>query len=250
MTLMAISLFLFGLLIGSFLNVVIYRLPREESIVFPASHCPACQKAIRWYDNIPLISYVLLLGKCRWCRARIPFRYPIVEFLNGAGYLSLLYRFGWGWNLAAYSLLYSALLAITFIDLSHQIVPDVITYPGMVIGLIFSSTLLPVGFVNALIGLFLGGGLFYLVAFLSKGGMGGGDIKLIAMIGTFTGWKSVLLTIFISAFAGSLIGIVLMLFFGKGRKFPVPFGPFLALGALCSIFWGEKIILWYTRLGA
>ena len=243
------SIFLFGTILGSFLNVVIYRVPREESIVFPSSYCPFFRRPVRWSDNIPLLGYGLLRGRCRFCRKRIPFRYPLVEFLNGIGYVYLTFRFGLTGSCLVYSLFYSALLVITFIDLSHQIVPDRITLPGMAIGLVVSSTLLQTGFLNAVIGLFLGGGLFYLVALLSKGGMGGGDIKLIAMIGAFAGWKAVLLTIFISAFTGSLLGIGLMLFMGKTRKYPVPFGPFLALGAMVSILWGNPILTWYTHLG-
>ncbi|MHB8483082.1 MAG: prepilin peptidase [Nitrospiria bacterium] len=245
-----ITVFLTGVVIGSFLNVAIYRLPREESIVFPASHCPSCRQPIPWYDNIPLIGFILLKGRCRFCHEAISFRYLIVELLNGLGYLFLLRQFGPGWECLAYSILYSSLLVITFIDLSHQIVPDVITLPGMVIGVLVSSTLLSIGLVNSVTGLFLGGLLFYLVAVLSRGGMGGGDIKLIAMIGAFIGWKAVLLTIFVSALTGSILGICLMIFMGKNRKYPVPFGPFLALGAMVSVVWGNEIIFWYTHLGA
>lgn len=244
-----ITIFLLGLIIGSFLNVAIYRIPREESIVLPASHCPACRQPIPWYDNIPLIGYLLLKGRCRSCRESISIRYPFVELLNGLGYIFLLHEFGLNWEWAAYSAFYSSLVVVTFIDLAHQIVPDLITLPGMVIGVIVSSTVLPTGFFNSFIGLFLGGVLFYLVAMLSRGGMGGGDIKLIAMIGAFTGWKAVLLTIFVSAFAGSILGIILMIFLGKSRKYPVPFGPFLASGAMISILWGNPIIYWYTHLG-
>ncbi|MBI1824206.1 MAG: prepilin peptidase [Nitrospirae bacterium] len=249
MTLIDISVFILGTLIGSFLNVVIYRIPREESIVFPSSHCPLCRHPIFWYDNIPLFGFLFLKGRCRFCHGAISIRYPFVEAMNGLGYLFLVHQFGLSWIWLAYSLLYSSLLAVTFIDLDHQIVPDVITLPGLVIGVIISSTILPTGLINSLIGLFLGGGLFYLVALVSRGGMGGGDIKLIAMIGAFAGWKAVLLTIFISAFTGSVLGIILMIFKGKSRKYPVPFGPFLALGAMISILWGNPIIYWYTHLG-
>ncbi len=248
-TFLYVSTFLLGLVIGSFLNVAIHRIPREESIVFPASRCPSCKEPIRWYDNIPVVGFILLRGKCRSCHKAISFFYPLVELLNGLGYLFLLHQFGPGWEWGAYAALYSSLLVVTFIDLAHQIVPDVITLPGMVIGVIVSSTLLPVGGLNSVAGLFLGGVLFYLVAVLSRGGMGGGDIKLIAMIGAFIGWKAVLLAIFVSALAGSVTGVFLMIFLGKGRKDPVPFGPFLALGAMVSIVWGSPIIYWYTHLG-
>ncbi len=149
---------------------------------------------------------------------------------------------------AIYSLLFSALVVITFIDLDHQIIPDLITLPGIPIGFLLASTVLPAGIKNSIIGIFLGGGLLYLVALISRGGMGGGDIKLMAMVGAFLGWKAVLLTIFIGSLLGSIVGIFLMVFKGRGRKHPVPFGPFLSLGTIVSIFWGKEIIWWYLNL--
>lgn len=149
---------------------------------------------------------------------------------------------------AIYSLLFSALVVITFIDLDHQIIPDLITLPGIPIGFLLASIVLPAGIKNSIIGIFLGGGLLYLVALISRGGMGGGDIKLMAMVGAFLGWKAVLLTIFIGSLSGSIVGIFLMVFKGKGRKHPVPFGPFLSLGTIVSIFWGKEIIWWYLNL--
>lgn len=241
--------FLFGSVIGSFLNVCIYRMPRKESIVFPASHCPKCDANIKPYDNIPIISYIFLRGRCRGCGKKISLLYPFVEFLNAAGYAFIIYKFGPNINSLIYALFYSSLIVVTFIDLEHQIIPDRITLPGIVIGFVLGAAVLPVGWLNSLIGLFLGGGLFYLVAVLSRGGMGGGDIKLIAMIGAFLGWQSVLLTIFLGALAGSVVGISLMIFKGKGRKYPVPFGPFLALGAVAALFWGNYIINWYINFG-
>jgi len=249
-----VVVFILGLLIGSFLNVCIYRLPRQESIVFPASHCTACQKPIRPYDNIPLVSFLFLRGRCRSCRAPISWRYPLIELLHGLGYLSILYQFGYSVQTLIYALFFSSLVVVTFIDLSHQIVPDVITLPGMVLGLVAASTVLPPGPINSLVGLFLGGGLFYLVAVLSiallkKEGMGGGDIKLIAMIGAFLGWKGMLLTIFLAALTGSITGLFLVFIQGRNRAEPIPFGPFLALGAMVSLFWGAEILDWYLHLG-
>lgn len=241
---------IFGLIIGSFLNVCIHRLPINESLMTPSSRCPACRRPIRWQDNIPVISFFILHGRCRDCGQPISWRYPLVELANGTGYVLLVWQFGVGSQTAVYALLYSSLLVITFIDLDYQIIPDRITLPGMVVGLAASSVILPLGFVNALIGLLLGGGLFYGVAAASRGGMGGGDIKLIAMIGAFLGWKQALLTIFIGALAGSVIGLFLMVFKGKSRKHPVPFGPFLSLGAVVSLFAGPAIWNWYQRLGA
>ncbi|MEK6684321.1 MAG: prepilin peptidase [Nitrospirota bacterium] len=241
---------IFGLIIGSFLNVCIHRLPINESLMAPSSRCPACRHPVRWRDNIPVISFLVLRGRCRDCGQPISWRYPLVELANGVGYVLLIWQFGIGLPTAVYALLYSSLLVITLIDLDHQIIPDVITYPGMVLGLAASSVILPLGFLNALVGLLLGGALFYGVAAASRGGMGGGDIKLIAMIGAFLGWKQVLLTIFIGALAGSVVGLFLMAFKGKSRKYAVPFGPFLSLGAVVCVFAGPAIWNWYQRLGA
>jgi leader peptidase (prepilin peptidase)/N-methyltransferase len=249
MTIVYLVTGIFGALIGSFLNVCIYRIPRSESVVLPRSHCPNCKTIVSFYDNLPIASFLLLRGRCRHCHTSISWRYPLVEIINTVGYLFLLWKFGLGWQFVVYALLFSALVVVTFIDLSHQIVPDRITLPGMIVGALAAATVLPAGLINALIGIFLGGGLFYLVAVLSRGGMGGGDIKLIAMIGAFLGWRDVLLTIFIAALAGSVVGLYLMVVKGKGRKYPVPFGPFLALGAVVSLCWGTEILFWYSQLG-
>lgn len=248
-------IFIFGLVMGSFVNVCIHRLPREESVVTPPSHCPSCGKGIRPYDNIPLISFMLLLGRCRFCRTPISIRYFLVELIHGGGALLILRQFGFSPESLVYFLFFAALITITCIDLDHQIIPDLITLPGIGIGLIASSTLLPSGPVNAIIGLLLGGGLFYLVAILSvallkKEGMGGGDIKLIAMIGAFLGWKAVLLTIFIAALFGSVIGLFLIGVKGRNRAEPIPFGPFLALGAMISLFWGHLLLQIYLSIGS
>lgn len=249
-----IIVFILGLLIGSFLNVCIYRLPRGESIVFPSSHCPSCNKPVKPYDNIPVLSFIFLRGKCRSCGVPISWQYPMVELLHGLGYVFILYQFGVSLQTLVYSLFFSSLVVVTFIDLSHQIVPDVITLPGMVLGLIAGSTILPLGALRSFVGLALGGGLFYLIAVLSiavlkKEGMGGGDIKLIAMIGAFIGWKGMLLTIFLAAVSGSVSGLLLIFLKGRNRSEPIPFGPFLALGALVSLFWGSEILGWYLQFG-
>ena len=237
-----------GLVIGSFLNVCIWRIPRGESLVTPSSHCPSCGRSISIYDNIPIVSFIGLRGRCRHCRLPISVRYPVVELINGVGYALLIWRYGSQWHTLVYALLFSALVVITFIDIDHQIIPDRITLPGMVLGLMAAAWVLPHGFWDASAGLLLGGGLFYLIAILSRGGMGGGDIKMIAMVGAFLGWKAVLLTIFLGALTGSLMGLFLILFHGKNRKTPVPFGPFLSLGGWVSIFFGQEIIQWYQTL--
>jgi len=247
--------FIFGLIVGSFLNVCIYRLPRNMSIISPASSCPACNTPIKPLDNIPVLSYIFLRGRCRKCGKKISIRYPAVELLNSILYVAVFYFFGLGWHLPFLLFFSSAMIVITFIDLDFQIIPDMITIPGIAIGLVSASFLLPdpfslsiVGFKNSIAGLFLGGGLFYLIAVLSRGGMGGGDIKMMAMVGAFMGWKAVLLTTFIGSLAGSIFGIFLMVFRGKGRKTKVPFGPFLAFGAMFTMFFGGKILKWYFHL--
>ncbi len=247
--------FLLGAIVGSFLNVCIYRLPKGLSIVFPQSHCPSCRTPIRPYDNIPILSFFLLRGRCRRCKTKISLRYPLVEALNGFMYTLVLWRFGPGWHMPFLLVFCSAMIIITFIDLDIQLIPDVITLPGIVIGLVAGSLILPdpfergslLGFKYSVIGLFSGGLLFYLIAVLSRGGMGGGDIKMMAMIGAFAGWKSVLLTTFAGSLLGSLVGISLMVFKGKGRKTKIPFGPFLALGALISLFYGQEIAAFYLN---
>jgi leader peptidase (prepilin peptidase)/N-methyltransferase len=246
-----------GLLIGSFLNVCIYRLPRDLSIVFPASHCTSCDTPIHPWDNIPVVSYLILGGKCRKCSAGIAFRYPLVEALNAFLYCAVLWRYGVGWHSLVYAVLVSCLIVITFIDLDFQIIPDRITLTGIPLGLLAGSLLLPdpfmradsLGFSSSVIGFLVGGGFFYLVAVLSRGGMGGGDIKLMAMIGGLMGWKAIILTTFIGSLSGSVIGIFLMVFKGKGRKTKVPFGPFLALGVLVTLFFAQEIIIWYLSRG-
>ena len=199
---------------------------------------------------------MLLGGKCRKCSAGISFRYPLVEALNAFLYCAVLWRYGIGWPSLIYGVLVSSLIVITFIDLDFQIIPDRITLTGIPIGLVAGALLLPdpflradlLGFKSSFAGFLVGGGFFYLVAVLSRGGMGGGDIKLMAMVGGLMGWKTVLLTTFIGSLTGSVIGIFLMVFKGKGRKTKVPFGPFLALGALASLFFAQEILLWYLSL--
>ncbi len=244
---------LLGALIGSFLNVCIYRLPRHESIAWPGSHCPACSHPIAWYDNIPFVSYLVLRGRCRHCAVRIPWRYPVVEALNALGYVGLLWFFGATWSAVAYGMLYSALLVVAGTDLSHKVIPDVITFPGIVVGLLSAATILPLGLVNGLIGLLVGGGILWLLAWASpflfgKEGMGGGDIKLLAMIGAFLGWKPALMTIMVGSFLGSLVGITLIAARVIKREDYIPFGPFLVCGALVALFFGQSILDWYQGL--
>ncbi len=244
--------FLFGAIVGSFLNVCIYRLPREESIVFPGSHCPYCKTPIRFYDNIPIISYILLRGKCRYCSHIISPQYPIIEGLTAFSSVLLFIKYGISLNYLIYFAFVSALIVITVIDLYHQIIHDVISLPGIGVGLLSSLILSNITFWESLIGIISGGGILFLVAvgyqwLFKREGMGGGDVKLLAMIGAFLGWKSVFLTIILSSFIGSVVGIVLIAIKGKNLKYAIPFGPFLSLGAVISLFYQNEIIYWYLR---
>ncbi len=243
-----VEFFLYGLVVGSFLNVCIYRIPRKKSVVSPPSACPSCGIKIKPWHNIPLVSYVMLRGRCAYCGAGISPRYPLIEFLNAIFYIAALNRFGPSPAGILAMVLISALIVVTFIDLEHQIIPDRITLPGIVLGLVLGPLVFKTGFINSLIGMALGGGTFYLIAVASRGGMGGGDIKLIAMIGAFLGWKAVLLTIFVGSFLGAIVGIWLMIFKGMKRKTPIPFGPFLVVGAMSAIFYGSVFFQWYGRL--
>jgi len=240
---------LLGLLVGSFLNVCIYRLPRRESIVFPASHCPACGAAIRPWDNVPILAWLWLRGRCRDCRAPIAWRYPLVEAVNGAAWGWLAWRYGLRGEALAYALFFSTLLVVTLIDLDYQIIPDRISLPGIPIAMVTAVAIGRLTWLDALLGAALPAVLFLAVFVLSRGGMGLGDVKLIAMIGAFLGWQLALLTILVAACGGSLVGVAMMLFQGKGRKTAVPFGPFLALGAVVSLLWGAQLLRWYLALG-
>lgn len=248
-----ISSIIFGALIGSFLNVCILRLPQEESIVTPGSHCPHCKKPITFYDNIPLVSYLVLKGKCRQCRGSISLQYPLIEGITALSSLLLIMKFGPSLSFLFYFSFVAALIVITVIDLYHQIIPDVISLPGIGVGLLASLMIPQITFFNSLIGILIGGGSLFLVATLyqwlfKREGMGGGDVKLLAMIGAFLGWKAVILTILLSSLIGSITGIIIMVSKGKDFKYAIPFGPFLSLGAVISLFYGENLIRWYLYL--
>jgi leader peptidase (prepilin peptidase)/N-methyltransferase len=246
--------FVFGAVVGSFLNVCICRIPKDESVVSPPSHCPRCDYQIRWYENIPLFSYILLRGNCRGCGTHISLQYPLVELLNGLLTLALFIKFGPTLTFLALFLFCSALVVITFIDLEHQIIPDEISLSGIVIGFVFSFILPWQTWLNSLLGILLGGGSLLLVAYsyqwlTGKEGMGGGDIKLLAMMGAFLGWKSVLFIVFASSLIGSVVGVTMMLVQKKDSKLAIPFGPYLAFGAVLYIFFGRQLIHWYLNLG-
>jgi len=248
--LVLLPVFAFGAIIGSFLNVCIVRLPHDRSVVRPRSHCPRCQTMIAWYDNVPLLSYVLLGGCCRACRTRISPLYPAVEALTGALAVALWIRLGPTLAFAGYLAFAAALVTITFIDLDHRIIPDVISLPGIALGLLLSFVSPLVRPFDALLGAVAGGGFLLLVAGLYQfvrghEGMGGGDVKLLAMIGAFLGWQSLFVTVMVASIVGSIIGIALMLYQRADSKLAIPFGPFLACGALVHLFFGDRIIAFY-----
>jgi leader peptidase (prepilin peptidase)/N-methyltransferase len=245
-TFLALIAFVFGAMIGSFLNVCIWRIPEEKSIVFPASHCPKCGKSIRPFDNIPVLSWLILRGKCRDCGKPISPRYPLVEMLTALLSLVLFWKYGLSLQYLAAFLFAAALVVITFIDFDHQIIPDVISLPGIPVFFLLAVFVMGIGFFDALIGLIIGGGFLYLVAvgyelIAKREGMGGGDIKLLAMIGAFLGWKSLFFVVFMSSILGALVGIVLIMIKGKDMKYAVPFGPFLSIAAVMYLFVGSEL---------
>ncbi|MBW1787828.1 MAG: prepilin peptidase [Deltaproteobacteria bacterium] len=274
---------LLGLIVGSFANVCIYRIPLGKSIVRPPSSCPQCGNRVRFYDNIPLISYMLLRGRCRVCGQRIPLVYPLVEGLFGLLSLVLFSRYGVGFQYILFLIFAGALIVISFIDFRHQIIPDVLSLPGIAAGLAvtavyqwavtgrdvleglnltrFAGGSAPyfmmgeITWLDSLLGIVAGGGSLFLVAvafeyLTGKEGMGGGDIKLLAMIGAWLGWQSLIPVVLMSSFSGALVGSVYLLLSGKGLRVKIPFGPFLALGALLYLFFGVTITNTYFRFFA
>jgi leader peptidase (prepilin peptidase)/N-methyltransferase len=240
-----VAVVLFGLAIGSFLNVVIVRLPEGRSLWRPGSACPACGAAIAWYDNIPVLSFLALRARCRACRVAISWQYPLIELLTGGAFLSAYLAFGPTLRFVGATALLAALIPITVIDLKLQIIPDAISLPGVVAGV-----LIGVGtgaWRDSLIGALVGGGVFFAIILIHPAGMGGGDMKLGAMLGAFLGWKAVLFSLFVAVTLGGVLAIVLLATGLRGRKDPVPFGPFLALGGATGLFWGEKAVAWYLR---
>lgn len=235
-----------GLIFGSFTNVIIARIPHGESVVTPSSHCPRCGHRLGVLDLVPVLSWLFLKGKCRYCQEAISIRYPAVELLTAALFMGVFLR----WGISAYTLagwaLTVILVACSFIDLDEGIIPDVITIPGVVLGLVVSFV--TIGFFPALWGALAFGGTLFLVAVISKGGMGGGDVKLAAVIGSFTGLPGAFITLLLSSFLGAVYGVTLMLVGRAGRKTPVKFGPFLAVAAYTAYLFAREIIAWYMGL--
>lgn len=244
--------FAFGACIGSFLNVCIYRIPLNISVVTPPSSCPGCKEPIRFYDNIPIISYLILRGKCRKCGTSISAKYPAIEFLTGIMAVATWVYFDTTGSAIVYFIFISSLIVITFIDIDYRIIPNAITLPGIPIAALAASFFIPgMTPLQAIIGLLAGGGSLYSVALIyalltGKEGMGGGDIKLLAMIGALTGIKGVVLTVLLSSISGTIAGIGTMIFKRKkDLKLAIPFGPFLSIGAVIHLFFGNQLINWY-----
>jgi leader peptidase (prepilin peptidase) / N-methyltransferase len=244
---MVVAVALFGLAIGSFLNVVIARVPAGRSLVHPGSACPGCSAPLAWHDNIPVLSYLLLRGRCRTCAMRISWRYPIVEATTAALFVLAYVALGPSADFVIALVLLPALVAMTAIDLQHQMIPDVITLPGITVGFLMNIALGRMSWVDSVIGILIGGGLFLVIILVSRGGMGGGDLKLGAMLGAFLGWKALLFGLFVAIVLGGVIGVALLATGVRGRKDPIPFGPFLAAGGAMALVWGERAFSWWVR---
>ena len=306
---LSVFAFVFGTFVGSFLNVCIYRIPRGKSIVFPPSHCPECKAKIRSYDNIPIISFLILRGRCRTCHATISLQYPLVELFTAILFLLLFRRFGATLDFVFLFVFAAAMVVVSGIDLSHRIIPDRISLPGIAVGLLYSLVTSRTTLLDSVVGVVAGGGSLLLVTLGYAGivrlrekikgtpgqeeteqalaalsldelkkeaalygidtenlrsrkeivtalgeakreGMGAGDIKLLAMIGSFLGgWRPILFVILLASFLGCVVGVPLMLIKGRDSKYAIPFGPFLGVSAIIYLLWGAEIIGWYLRLG-
>jgi len=256
--------FIFGSFVGSFLNVCIHRMPLGESVVWPHSHCPKCKKKIPTYDNIPFLSYIILKGRCRFCKERISLRYPLVELLTAVMFLALFKRYGLSYDFVIFIVFVCGLIIATFVDIQHRIIPDEVSLGGLVLGVILTAikgfsikpiTYDPKPMFNSLFGIIVGAGIIYLTGFLfdlvyfkllkkppiqnETSSMGGGDVKLLAMIGAFLGWQKVVLVFFLAPFLGATVGLINLL---VKKDHILPYGPFLSLAAIFSLFWADKII--------
>jgi leader peptidase (prepilin peptidase) / N-methyltransferase len=242
---------LFGAIIGSFLNVCIYRLPRGRSVVWPASACPGCERQLAWYENIPVIAYLALGGRCRTCGIPISPRYPIVEATTGVLFAAAFWYYGPSALLVSRLVLVCALIVLFAIDLEHHLLPNVITLPGIAVGFAFSLLTEP-GWISSVIGILLGGGVLYTIAEVyyrvrHEEGLGMGDVKMLAMVGAFLGWKLTLVTLMLASFSGSIVGLALIVSRRGSLKYALPFGTFLAMGAALAATIGPGVLDWYLR---
>jgi leader peptidase (prepilin peptidase)/N-methyltransferase len=238
-----------GVCVGSFLNVCIYRLPRGQSLSSPPSRCPSCERPLRWYHNIPIVSWLALRGRCAHCRAPISMQYPVIELVTALMWVLIVWMTPVGWLLVSRLVLATALIVLFMIDLEHQLLPNAITLPGIAAGLAF-SLVAPPGPTESVLGILLGGGVLYAIAaayylIRKEEGMGMGDVKMLAMVGAFLGWRAVLLTLVLSSFAGAVIGVAMMSLQKGTMRYALPFGTFLAVGALVAMLFGEQLIAWY-----
>lgn len=239
--------FVFGLLIGSFLNVCIYRIPRKEDIVYTPSHCMNCGSRVKWYDLVPVLSYMILGGKCRNCKVKLSKQYPLIELSNGAAYLGIFYFLGFNYEAIMVSVLFSTLLVISMIDLKYQIIPDPISIFLMVVGIVyvgfFSKT-----YLDSLIGFFAVSGILFIAGIITGGNMGGGDIKLMAVCGFLLGWQNIIVALFVGSVIGSIVGLTLIVLKVNKKKQLIPFGPYLSAGIMIAALFGNQMIQWYLQL--
>lgn len=244
---MEIFIFILGTIIGSFLNVCIYRIPAKQSIAFPPSHCLKCNTKLRALDLIPVFSFLFTKGRCRYCSHKISLQYPLVELLNGLIYLLIYLKFRFNIELIGYLILSSILLVVTVIDYQHQIIPDTVNLFGLVCAIGFHVVALSnlSNLFQYIVGSLVGGGFLLLIAVITKGAMGGGDIKLMAMLGFWLGWKLIILNLFLSFFIGGIASIILILFKFKNKKDMIPFGPFIVLATMLTVFYGNDIVNYY-----
>ncbi|WAA12837.1 prepilin peptidase [Fervidibacillus halotolerans] len=242
------TFFVLGLIFGSFFNVVGIRLPKKESIVYPGSHCPHCNHPLRWYENIPVLSYVFLRGRCRVCREKISPIYPIMELVTGFLFTFSYFQIGWNVELILVLLFVSLLVIITVSDLYYMVIPNRILLIFFLLFVSFRILIPTEPFWDAYLAAFIGFTILYILAIISRGGMGGGDIKLFATIGIVLGTKATLMTLFLSSLIGAIFGIIVILIKGYKKRMPIPFGPFIAIGALLSYFYTDSIIHWYLHL--
>jgi leader peptidase (prepilin peptidase)/N-methyltransferase len=242
--------FILGLAVGSFLNVCIYRIPKGKSIVTPPSSCPSCGQRIKWYDNIPIVSFLLLKGRCRHCGKRISIRYPLVELLTALLTTMIVLRFGASISTFYYLVLTYVLIVVSFIDLDTMLVPVKLCYFSMVAGILLSPFVPEVNFKDSILGASFGAGLILFIIetyaiFTGKEGMGYGDANIMAVIGAFIGWQKVLLALFIASFIGALVGVGYILLKGKNLRAAIPFGPFLSIGGYITAIYGDRLLDWY-----
>ncbi|SFF92980.1 type 4 prepilin peptidase 1 . Aspartic peptidase. MEROPS family A24A [Desulfotomaculum arcticum] len=243
-----VFVFLLGTCIGSFLNVCILRIPKKQTVIAGSSYCYACGHKLNFLDMVPILSYLFLKGRCRYCGDKFSVQYPLVELFSGIMFLLVFIKHGFGLPSLMLWVLVSILIIAAVIDIYHRIIPDGLVITGVLAGIPLTVIQSPDKLINGLIGFLIAGIIMLAIAVVSKGGMGGGDIKLSALMGLYLGWRGVLLALFISFFFGGMTGIFLLLSGRKGRKDPVPFGPFLALGAVLTALWGNELLVWYLGL--